>query len=388
MFFRRDAPHSTKGGHRRPSRGSATLAVLARLAGVAMGILAAGFTGCQPSSGPPPSSTEPQFQVDVAPVKPVPRAADSHQAARAETVETPVDSRSATEDTPSALRSATLAAVERLVDDLPGTTEPMALLALARHRFGDHAAAAECWRRCLELDAGFADAWHGLGSIALEQGKDEEAASHLRKAVEVRPEMPEVRIALADALMNMGNMEEVIAVLEEDIPCVGISRITLADMQALDGAGYAVKLLGSAGRAGDRVAASVFPWALPKADALAGVGGAGNYVEVDAQYLGRVGFMGPGAGRLPTAHAMVNDLMDAVLNRQPRTSPLGGAALQSLGGRQIGRFYLRGQGADKAPHAQPLGPGWLVGPMPLADVLALLAADAGACAIMLESLSE
>lgn len=177
-------------------------------------------------------------------------------------------------------------------------------------------------------------------------------------------------------------------VLEEDIPCVGISRITLADMQALDGAGYAVKLLGSAGRAGDRVAASVFPWALPKADALAGVGGAGNYVEVDAQYLGRVGFMGPGAGRLPTAHAMVNDLMDAVLNRQPRTSPLGGAALQSLGGRQIGRFYLRGQGADKAPHAQPLGPGWLVGPMPLADVLALLAADAGACAIMLESLSE
>ncbi|NLX55228.1 MAG: tetratricopeptide repeat protein [Planctomycetaceae bacterium] len=155
--------------------------------------------------------------MDVAPVKPVPRAADSHQAARAETVETPVDSRSATEDTPSALRSATLAAVERLVDDLPGTTEPMALLALARHRFGDHAAAAECWRRCLELDAGFADAWHGLGSIALEQGKDEEAASHLRKAVEVRPEMPEVRIALADALMNMGNMEEVIAVLEEDI---------------------------------------------------------------------------------------------------------------------------------------------------------------------------
>lgn len=177
-------------------------------------------------------------------------------------------------------------------------------------------------------------------------------------------------------------------VLEEDIPCVGISRITLADIQALDGAGHAVKLLGSAGRAGDRVAASVFPWALPKADALAGIGGAGNYVEVDAQYLGRVGFMGPGAGRLPTAHAMVNDLMDAVLDRQPRTSPLGGAALQSLGGRQLGRFYLRGQGADKAPHAQPLGPGWLAGPMPLADVLAMLAADDWACAIMMESLSE
>lgn len=172
---------------------------------------------------------------------------------------------------------------------------------------------------------------------------------------------------------------------EEDIPCVGISRVTLADILALGEAGYSVKLLGRAGRADDRVAASVFPWALPKGDVLAGIGGAGNYVDIDAEYLGRVGFMGPGAGRLPTAHAMVNDLVDALLDRQPRTSPLGSARLVSLGGEQKACFYLRGWGADAFPTKRPLGPGWLTHPMPLAEVLAWLTQQPEACAIMVEA---
>lgn len=174
-------------------------------------------------------------------------------------------------------------------------------------------------------------------------------------------------------------------VLEEDIPCVGISRVTLADIRALGEKGYTVKLLGSASRAEDRVAASVFPWALPKGDVLAGIGGVGNYVDIDAAYLGRVGFMGPGAGRLPTAHAMVNDLVDALLDRQPRTSPLGSARLVSLGGQQKARFYLRGWGADAFPTKRPLGPGWLTHLMPLADVLAWLSQQPEACAIMMEA---
>ena len=182
------------------------------------------------------------------------------------------------------------------------------------------------------------------------------------------------------ATLAMGGM-----VLEEDIPCVGISRVTLADMQALGEAGYTVKLLGSASRAEDRVAASVFPWVLPHGDVLAGIGGAGNYVDIDAEYLGRVGFMGPGAGRLPTAHAMVNDLVDALLDRQPRTSPLGSARLVSLGGEQKACFYLRGWGADAFPTKQPLGPGWLTHLMPLADVLAWLSQQPEACAIMVEA---
>ena len=172
-------------------------------------------------------------------------------------------------------------------------------------------------------------------------------------------------------------------VLEEDIPCVGISRITLADIRALDEAGYAVKLLGSARRKGNQVAASVFPWALPKAEVLAGIGGAGNYVEIDARHLGRVGFMGPGAGRLPTAHAMVNDLMDALLDCQPRKSPLGTAMLEPLGGKQYARFYLRGQ-TGGAPLEKPLGPGWMTALMPLHDVLALLEEDSAAAAVMIE----
>jgi tetratricopeptide (TPR) repeat protein len=128
-------------------------------------------------------------------------------------VETPTIS----EDTPEALRRASLGAIQRLIEDVPRSPESAALLALAHSRFGNHTEAAECWRRCLELDPNFADAWHGLGTTALEKGEYEESESYLRKALEIRPGMPEVRIALADALMSQGKMEEAAAVLEDDV---------------------------------------------------------------------------------------------------------------------------------------------------------------------------
>ena len=78
------------------------------------------------------------------------------------------------------------------------------------------------------------------------------------------------------------------------------------DIAAMRSIGRRVKLLGQTERQAGGLSVSVFPHALPAGDLLAGIGGADNYVQVEAENLGTVGFFGPGAGRLPTAHAMAS----------------------------------------------------------------------------------
>ncbi|NLD52868.1 MAG: homoserine dehydrogenase [Clostridiales bacterium] len=174
------------------------------------------------------------------------------------------------------------------------------------------------------------------------------------------------------------------SVLEEQILCHGIDRVALEDVKALWEAGYAVRLLGRAVCSGGQVAASVLPWALPQGTVLAGVQGADNLLEVEAQYLGRLCFGGPGAGRFPTAHAMVNDLLDVIQNRQPITSPLGDRTLvPSAAGEKL-TFYLRGEGWQKDHLLRSLGNGWVSRPLPLGDVLEALERDPSRLAIAME----
>jgi protein O-GlcNAc transferase len=116
-----------------------------------------------------------------------------------------------------ALRSEAIEVANRLIKDLPDRPEPVALLALAHSRFGNGAEAMNCWERCLKLDPDFAGAYDGMGRIALNRGKCEEAAAHLRKALAMAPNLPEVRGLLADGLMRLGNTEEAVVVLEEDL---------------------------------------------------------------------------------------------------------------------------------------------------------------------------
>ncbi len=172
-------------------------------------------------------------------------------------------------------------------------------------------------------------------------------------------------------------------VQEADIPCAGISRITAEDISALSSAGYTVKLLGSARCTGKIIVASVFPHALAANDVLAGVGDAYNYVEVEGAYFDTVGFFGSGAGRYPTAHAMVNDLADVLLNRQPLRSPLGQESLLPTGNSQMAPFYLRGVPMNEVPVRETLEPGVLTQVMPLGDVMDLLDRYPQACATMM-----
>lgn len=96
----------------------------------------------------------------------------------------------------------------------------------------------------------------------------------------------------------------------EGVPREGISGITPQDLRYAQELGYVVKLLGIAKRVGDRLEARVHPTMIPTHHPLARIDGVTNAVTVQGDAVGEVTFSGPGAGRGPTASAVVGDLLN------------------------------------------------------------------------------
>ena len=98
----------------------------------------------------------------------------------------------------------------------------------------------------------------------------------------------------------------------EQVSTEGISGVTLADVAYADSCGRKVKLLGRAIRRPDgRVTAFVAPHLVDGENPLAGVEDVFNAITVKGNAIGDVMFYGRGAGKLPTASAVVSDVMEA-----------------------------------------------------------------------------
>ena len=103
------------------------------------------------------------------------------------------------------------------------------------------------------------------------------------------------------------------------MPTEGISDIALEDVTLVERAGWRVKLLGRAVRGVDgRVSAYVAPHLIHERHPMAGVADVFNAVLVRGNAVGEVMFYGPGAGKLPTASAVVADVIDAARHRTKR----------------------------------------------------------------------
>ena len=101
----------------------------------------------------------------------------------------------------------------------------------------------------------------------------------------------------------------------QNIPTRGIRAITTADVEAAEKLGCVIKLIAWMKRGKDgSVAAGVEPCLVPKANQLASVDDVFNAVLVKGDMLGDVVFYGKGAGKLPTASAVVADVVDALKN--------------------------------------------------------------------------
>ncbi len=106
------------------------------------------------------------------------------------------------------------------------------------------------------------------------------------------------------------------------IPTEGITGITPTHTAVADKLGCAVKLIGHTERIGGKVYAAVSPYLVPAANPLCNVDGVYNGILVDSNMLGRALFYGAGAGKLPTASAVVADIIDILSHRaNERTLP-------------------------------------------------------------------
>ena len=109
-------------------------------------------------------------------------------------------------------------------------------------------------------------------------------------------------VILARLLMNT-------QISMQDVDRTGISGLTLEDVNSAKAAGERWKLIGSLEWMNGKLAASVKPLRLPITHPLAGVSGATNAAHFTTDYVGEVTLIGPGAGRLPTGYAVIEDIL-------------------------------------------------------------------------------
>ncbi len=100
-------------------------------------------------------------------------------------------------------------------------------------------------------------------------------------------------------------------VYPSQVPTQGIRGVTLEDVAYADSVGCKIKLLGRAIRQPEgKVRAFVAPHLVPGENPLSGVEDVFNAIAVTGNAIGDVMFYGRGAGKLPTASAVVADVID------------------------------------------------------------------------------
>jgi len=100
----------------------------------------------------------------------------------------------------------------------------------------------------------------------------------------------------------------------EDIYTEGITSIAPMDVEYAKELGYHIKLLAIAKSDGGPIEARVHPTLLPADHLLSTVSGPYNAIFVKGDAVGSTLFYGPGAGMMPTASAVVSDLVDLSRN--------------------------------------------------------------------------
>jgi homoserine dehydrogenase len=135
----------------------------------------------------------------------------------------------------------------------------------------------------------------------------------------------------------------------KDIPRIGIDTVHVTDMRYARELGYSIKLLAMAELVPEGLELYVSPTLVRHGSPLAEVRGAYNAIRVVGDAVGRVFFHGLGAGQMPTASAVVADLIGTLVGRtaitfrtrklwsEDREAPV--AARDPL--KIPGRFYLR-----------------------------------------------
>jgi len=135
----------------------------------------------------------------------------------------------------------------------------------------------------------------------------------------------------------------------------GIDKLELSDMLYAEELGYRIKLLAVTRVVDGQLEMHVQPTLLRADRAIAQTDGALNIVELEGDAVGPLVLSGAGAGKMPTASAVVADLVDVAIGRAQQTFPLldlwqQDSELTVMPPEKIElRYYLRFKVADQ-PH--------------------------------------
>lgn len=133
----------------------------------------------------------------------------------------------------------------------------------------------------------------------------------------------------------------------EDIYTEGITKITAEDIKYGKKMGRTIKLLASSKKVNDSFYAMVAPFMINEEHPLFSVNNVFNAIFVHGNVLGDVMFYGSGAGKLPTASAVVSDVVDAAkhLNRNIMTFWSSKKLALTDISKAKGRFFVRVSGS-------------------------------------------
>ncbi len=129
----------------------------------------------------------------------------------------------------------------------------------------------------------------------------------------------------------------------EDIYTEGITKISAADIEYAKKLGAAIKLFGTCKRENGTVYCMVAPFMIDDSHPLYNVNGVFNGIFVNGNMLGDTMFYGRGAGKLPTASAVVSDVVDAAKHKGTNIMTIWDSEKLTLGSMDnfTCRFFAR-----------------------------------------------
>ena len=136
----------------------------------------------------------------------------------------------------------------------------------------------------------------------------------------------------------------------EDIHTEGITKITANDIKYAKAMGRAIKLLASSKKTEGGYVAMVAPYLLPKTHPLYNVNDVFNAIFVHGNVLGDAMFYGSGAGKLPTASAVVADVVEMAKNLDKNIPVEWSSKKLELVDykKSSSQFFVRTEGTDQA----------------------------------------
>ena len=161
---------------------------------------------------------------------------------------------------------------------------------------------------------------------------------------------PEADVEGYDACRKIAILSSIISGKQvdfEDIYCEGITRITAEDMKYAKAMGMTIKLLATCKRDGEKLNAMVAPCLLRAEHPLFAINGVFNSIFVHGNMLGDAMFYGSGAGKLPTASAVVGDIVEEARNPERNLGVMWSSEKLALEDRRDveRRFFVRMKGS-------------------------------------------